>query len=67
MVVEVFIDGKMVVCRNRKRSKQYQQKGTETGLINLSGRFKMLTGEAIVIDDAAEYFIVKLPLLSSGI
>ena len=61
--IEVLIEGQDVVVKNNIQKMATQLKSTGTGLKNLASRIKLATGKEIYVGEAADSFIVKIPLM----
>ena len=64
MNILIMVDSSFVTVKNQIVPKKYFIPSSKIGLHNLSNRYRILTKKEIIIENAAEYFIVKLPLLS---
>ncbi len=62
--INIFIEGPFIVVKNNLQRKASQLQTTKTGLKNLAERVRLISGKELIIEDADNYFIVKLPLLS---
>ena len=62
--VSIRTEGAWLVVSNPKRPKLTPEPSTGIGLSNLSTRWKLITGQDIVILDTEESFTVRMPLQS---
>jgi hypothetical protein len=63
LMITVYLEDQYVVVRNNLQKMATQLKSTGTGLKNLSERSKLVTGKSILIEEKADSFTVKIPLL----
>jgi two-component system, LytTR family, sensor kinase len=61
--ISVTLEGNSIVVRNNLQRKATQLKSTNIGLRNLSERIRLRCGRELVVEEALDQFIVKLPLL----
>ncbi|MEO6720925.1 MAG: histidine kinase [Ferruginibacter sp.] len=64
MNISILVNSNFVTVKNQITPKKYFIPSSKIGLHNLSNRYRILTKKEIIIENTAEYFIVKLPLLS---
>ena len=64
LTIEVYDENENIVVRNNLQKKAYTIKQEGIGLKNLSERIRIITGKNILIDENADYFTVKVPLIS---
>ncbi|MEO8172663.1 MAG: histidine kinase [Sediminibacterium sp.] len=64
MNISILVNNNFVTVKNQITPKKYFIPSSKIGLHNLSNRYRILTKKEIIIENTAEYFIVKLPLLS---
>jgi hypothetical protein len=62
--ISIFMEGKYIVVSNNLQRLAVQMKSTKIGLRNLQERVKLLTGRPLIIEESADEFIVKVPLMS---
>jgi two-component system LytT family sensor kinase len=65
LTIRVEVKGNQLTIINNIQAFLTEEASSKTGLQNLNGRMKILTGQAIVIDKNQHYFKVQLTLLSS--
>lgn len=63
LLIEIYAEQIYLVIRNPLQKRRDVKGSTETGLANLSARFKLLKKQTIQIQQEEQYFIVKLPIL----
>ncbi len=61
--IRVYLENEFIVVKNNLQRKATQLNSTAIGLNNLSRRVSLITGKEMVIEEADNYFTVKLPLL----
>jgi len=61
--ISVGFEGQYIVVINNLQKKATQLKSTGIGLKNLAERVKLITGKELITEEAADSFIVKIPLL----
>jgi hypothetical protein len=61
--ITVYLEGEFVVVSNNLQKMATQFKSTGTGLKNLSERAGLVTGKSIIIEENADSFVVKIPLI----
>jgi sensor histidine kinase YesM len=61
--ISVYLEGGFVVVSNNLQKMATQFKSTGTGLKNLSERARLATGKSILVEENADSFTVKIPLL----
>ncbi|HEX8462815.1 MAG TPA: histidine kinase, partial [Segetibacter sp.] len=63
LVIELITDGKFLQVKNNLNPKLTKEKGEGMGLQNIQNRYKLLTGEGVLIDKTETHFVVNIPLL----
>lgn len=63
LLLSLRIEGNQLVVENKLMPLLQPAAGTGLGLANLTDRYKFLSGTPVSIEQTAELFIVKLPLL----
>jgi two-component system, LytTR family, sensor kinase len=58
----IYIENNHVIVKNNLQSMAQQLISTQIGLRNLAQRVKLITGEALIIEETSDEFIVKIPL-----
>jgi len=61
--ISIYFEGQYIVVKNNLQKKASQLKSTGIGLKNLSERVRLISGKTLIIEEANDNFIVKLPLL----
>ncbi len=61
--IKIAMNGQYLKVSNNSKPKPYLVKSTGIGLRNLSSRYKLVCNKDIVIENSAERFTVKLPLI----
>jgi two-component system, LytTR family, sensor kinase len=64
LIISIFTQNNFIVVKNNLQKMGTQLKSTRIGLKNLSERVNLVTHKAIIIEETASDFIVKIPLLS---
>lgn len=59
----IYFEDGYVAVRNNLQKKATSLKSTGTGLKNLAERISLITGKELIIDETADFFTVKLPLV----
>ena len=62
--ISISTEGKYVIVRNNLQKMAVQLKSTKIGLKNLEERIRLVTGRALIIEENASEFTVKVPLIS---
>ena len=62
--IMIYTEDKYVIVSNTLQRMAVQLKSTKIGLKNLSQRFRLVTGRALIIEETDNDFKVKVPLLS---
>lgn len=63
LIIDLYINRKKLAVKNNINSKVSPEKGAGLGLENIVKRYKLLTGEEVVITKTNSCFIVEIPLL----
>jgi LytS/YehU family sensor histidine kinase len=63
LIINISLNGAFLNVANNVRSKPYQVDSTNIGLKNLSTRYKLTCNRDIIVYNAKEKFIVKLPII----
>lgn len=63
LTIAIAMNGQYLKISNNTRLKPYLVNSTGIGLRNLSSRYKLVCNKDIVIENSAEVFTVKLPLI----
>jgi LytS/YehU family sensor histidine kinase len=63
LTISIYLEDKFIVVRNNLQKKATQLKSTRKGLGNLAERVRLITGQALIIEETSSDFIVKTPLL----
>lgn len=61
--IYIAMDTEYLVVKNISNRKQVTQGTTKIGLKNLSTQYRILAKKHIIVEEAGEHFIVKLPLI----
>jgi two-component system LytT family sensor kinase len=61
--ISIYIENDNVVVKNNLQKMSAQLKSTQIGLKNLAERVRLISGRELFIDEAGNFFIVKIPLL----
>lgn len=61
--ISINANGQFLKVSNNMRPKPYAANSTNTGLKNLSSRFRLICKKNIVIENNPEFFTVKLPII----
>lgn len=65
--IEIFREGNTLVIKNNLQLKSsLTEESTGIGLSNIRKRYELLSAEPVLIEENADFFIVKLPLLVSS-
>jgi LytS/YehU family sensor histidine kinase len=62
--ITICLEEKYVIVRNNLQKMSVQLKSTKIGLKNLAERVRLVTGKNLIIEETANDFTVKVPLLS---
>ncbi|MBN2349771.1 MAG: histidine kinase [Bacteroidales bacterium] len=60
----IYIEGQYIVVKNNIQKMATQVVSTKIGLKNLNERARLIAGKEIIIEESANDFLVKVPLLS---
>ncbi len=63
LVVKVVSEGEWIVVSNRIQKKNSKEESTQTGLLNLKARIKIITGKELMVEKTDHDFKVKLPVV----
>ncbi len=63
LVIKTTLVDNCVIVRNNLQRMATQQESTKIGLKNLSERVRLTSGEKLIIEETADEYIVKLPLI----
>jgi two-component system LytT family sensor kinase len=63
LTISIYIENKYVVVKNNLQLMAVQLNSTKIGLRNLGERVNLITRKKLVIEESANEFIVKIPLL----
>lgn len=61
--ITIHLNGQFLKISNNMRPKPYAANSTNTGLKNLSSRFKLINKKNIAIESSPDFFTVKLPII----
>ena len=64
--IRVMLNGEYLIVTNNKKEKAYKVNSTNIGLKNLRNRYQLLCNKNILVEDSAEEYTVKLPLIKSN-
>ncbi len=64
--VSLSNDNDYVTVRNNLQRKQQQYNSTKLGLANIKSRYELLTNQEIIVEETAEEFVVKLPIIKQA-
>jgi hypothetical protein len=59
----IFLENDYVVVKNNLQKMAAQLRSTRLGLKNLAERVRLISGRELLIEEAAGFFIVKIPLI----
>jgi LytS/YehU family sensor histidine kinase len=59
----IYLENQYIIVKNNLQRMATQLKSTKTGLKNLSERIRLMTGKELIIEEAKDYYLVKVPLL----
>lgn len=62
--IGIYTEGQHVVVKNNVQKMATQVVSTKIGLKNLNERVRLITGNEIIIEETANEFLVKVPLLT---
>jgi LytS/YehU family sensor histidine kinase len=65
--ISVSVTSNYVLVKNRINLKTYPVPTPRIGLTNLDNRYKLITGRSILIDNSANIFTVKLPIINLAV
>lgn len=63
LVIDIYIEGALIVVTNKKQKHTHEIKSTRIGLENIKNRYKLFSNKSIEIIDDDINFTVKLPLI----
>ena len=63
LVISIALDGDDLLIHNKSNKRSARKPSSKIGLQNLNERYKLTTDKAILIQDDANDFIVRLPVL----
>jgi len=66
LTVEMYVENGHIIVRNNLQKKDQQYNSTKMGLANIRSRYKLIADKNIVVEETAEYFIVKLPIIQNS-
>jgi len=55
-----------IVVQNNLQKKEQQYNSTKMGLANIRSRYRLLVGEEILVEETADAFTVKLPIIENS-
>jgi two-component system LytT family sensor kinase len=61
--ISIFIENRYIIVRNNLQRMALQLPSTQIGLKNLAQRISLTFGKALVVEETADEFIVKIPLI----
>jgi LytS/YehU family sensor histidine kinase len=61
--IQVYLEDEYIVVKNNLQKKASQLATTKTGLKNLTERVRLITAKELIIEETANEFIVKVPLI----
>ncbi len=64
--IEVFVEDNYLVIKNNLQLKMQAMPSTGVGLENIKSRFQFFTKQTVEIEETADHFAVKIPLLSQA-
>jgi two-component system, LytTR family, sensor kinase len=62
--IKIYTAGTYVIVSNNIQKMAVRLKSSETGLKNLTERVRLVTGRTLIIEETADAFTVKVPLIS---
>jgi len=63
LFINISYKDRTITVRNNKQEKNYFEESTGTGLINLSERYRIISGDDIIINDSGGFFSVTIKIL----
>ena len=63
LLININANGQFLKVSNTMRPKPYAANSTNTGLKNLSSRFRLICKKTIAVESGPEFFTVKLPII----
>ncbi|MBC8111682.1 MAG: histidine kinase [Verrucomicrobia bacterium] len=64
LTVEIFTENNQVVVKNNFQPKETKEASTQVGLKNIAKRYEHISDKPVEILETADFFTVKLPLLT---
>jgi sensor histidine kinase YesM len=64
--INISLNGEYLKVENNVRARQYAPESTKIGLINLSNRYRLVYNKEILVNNDANKFTVKLPLIKQN-
>ncbi len=61
--ISIYIDDNFIIVKNNLQKMSGQMKSTQVGLKNLGQRVNLISRKALIVEETADEFIVKIPLL----
>ncbi|CAN5184030.1 hypothetical protein BH11BAC6_BH11BAC6_00850 [soil metagenome] len=66
--IELYIDGdECLIIKNNISKKLNEERGSRMGLQNIQKRYELITRKTVIIENDANWFIVKIPLLKNAL
>jgi sensor histidine kinase YesM len=65
LFVEISIDGESLIIQNKIQPKRSIQHSSKIGLKNLDGRFRIIVGKSISIQEENNIYAVNLPMITA--
>ena len=66
LTIGISAENGYIVVQNNLQKKEQQYNSTKMGLANIRSRYKLLVGEEILVEETAEAFTVKLPIIENS-
>lgn len=66
LCIKITIDENFIYVKNKISRTKTINDSTKIGLSNLRARYKMISNEAVTVEESKEFFIVRLPLLKTA-
>jgi len=63
LFIDIYYSNGTITVRNNKQKKSFSEGSTGTGLMNLSERYKIISGDDIIINDSEDVFSVTIKIL----
>lgn len=63
LVIDIYTEDEYLVTRNNLQKKNFVETSNKQGLVNLRSLYNYLSAKPIVIEESAQYFFVKIPLI----